>query len=393
MIKKISFIIAVATFLVCCKGKEAKVVTLPFKIYDRVQMIEVRVGEKKVLAHFILDTGSEITGLDKSFAKKHGFVATGSSHVEGSSGGQAYEVSDNHSLEIGDASLENITFTLLSLGMRYNEFGESYNVDGIIGADIMKLFTMQIDYDNTTVTLYPKGVSFLKDGFSEIPFTHTGDYFPRIDIATTLINGEKLLGKTFFDSGATATLIYNTPFAEENSIRDKASAYVLRRTNDVHGKGYNEVVRIKDITIGNFTMEALPADISTATNGVGSYTGYLGMIGSEVIKKFNYIIDSENKKLYLKPNNSFQEAFIFPLTTIPTQQENGHLLVYQEVYTNVGKDEVIEKGSEILTVDGKQFSDPQSLLSYIYKKGDYEIDLKTPKGKVKKIRYRVVDMI
>ena len=54
--------------------------------------------------------------------------------------------------------------------------------------------------------------------------------------------------------------------------------------------------------------------ISHDKNGVSSYENYLGILGGEVISRFNIILDYSTSTLYLKPNNTFNNSFEFPMS-------------------------------------------------------------------------------
>lgn len=396
MLKKI--IIPITAFLLLwgCSEKKKSPSVIAFQTKGQgTYIIDVEIGKDKHKAQFVFDTGSEITALDADFAKKIGVKVTGTTEVEGGYSVVKYEKSEGNTLFIGDEKLNDITFTLLHLGEESNEFGENYRVDGIIGADIMKYFTFGIDFDASQLTLYEKQMTYSTEGYAEIPFRHTGDYFPRVELKTILSNGEELSGEVFFDLGYANTLLFNSPFAQTHEIVKKAPAYVLRPANDVSGEEtQHEVVRIKTLSIAGYYMRDLPVDISTSTTGVSSYPDYLGMLGAMVMSRFNFIVDTEKRKIYLKPNKKFEKEFEFPLTTLPVQMQSGKMIMMQEAKANNGKDEIIPKGTQILSVDGQSFPDEMTLWNYMYKKnGHFKLEVKKPRGKIENIDYSVVEMI
>jgi len=55
-----------------------------------------------------------------------------------------------------------------------------------------------------------------------------------------------------------------------------------------------------------------------------SKEAYMGNLGLKYVSKFNFILDYNRKKLYLKPNQSYDSAFDFPLSGIHLEtKENG----------------------------------------------------------------------
>ncbi|BAP31632.1 uncharacterized protein CHSO_2595 [Chryseobacterium sp. StRB126] len=81
-------------------------------------------------------------------------------------------------------------------------------------------------------------------------------------------------------------------------------------TNLSNKTNYNKGL-IKSIQLGNTTIKDknLGIDLSSDKQGVTSSDNLLGILGSEIINRFNFILNYKNKNLYLKPNSLFHKDF------------------------------------------------------------------------------------
>src|SRR5690606_3598706 len=157
-----------------------------------------------------------------------------------------------------------------------------------------------------------------KKGYTEIDFMfNNAIQIPQFPITIELLNGEKFSGNIFFDSGAGLLLHINTPFQQENDIINKVEKTIVSNQNDLSNKTKTISSVIKSLSIGIYKFDGkLPVRISTDKVGVSSYKGYLGILGSEIINRFNIILDYSIQKLFLKPNNLYNNNFVTAVSPI-----------------------------------------------------------------------------
>lgn len=103
---------------------------------------------------FVLDTGATLTCLDTALAREldlpeaRGVVGRGA--TLGSSGG--VEVYRLDSLAIGDATVNDLMACALDLE---HIRGAGLDVDGLVGLNVLKQYTMTIDFDRRMLRLEP----------------------------------------------------------------------------------------------------------------------------------------------------------------------------------------------------------------------------------------------
>lgn len=97
---------------------------------------------------FLLDTGASNTILSLRVAEALG-VPAGRPYTLASAGGDIHvTVRQIETLEIGEARLEKIDIAVANFGLL-----DSQEVDGILGGDFLRRFTISIDYEKRTVQI------------------------------------------------------------------------------------------------------------------------------------------------------------------------------------------------------------------------------------------------
>jgi hypothetical protein len=181
--------------------------------------------------------------------------------------------------------------------------------DGLLGATIFRKYVCLINYDNQQLELYESIDDLDKTGFTEIPFTFDQQIpIPQLTMDFTLSNGESFSERVFYDIGAGITFMFNTPFATKQNVLKKSKAI---KTLEVEGgltqtKVTHEKVMLSKLALGGHTLDSVVVRVTNSKKGLLSFENYAGVIGSQIAKRFNTIIDYKNKVLYIKPNQLYK---------------------------------------------------------------------------------------
>lgn len=111
-----------------------------------------------------------------------------------------------------------------------------------------------------------------------------------------------------FDTGNTFSLIVSTPFSKYHDFDSK-----LGKTGYTVGRGMNSFTKdqlavINSMSFDGFKFGQMSIRLTVNDQAVPK-DGYLGILGIEVIKRFNVILDYKHQKIYLKPNQAYSTAF------------------------------------------------------------------------------------
>ncbi|MEL6559200.1 MAG: retropepsin-like aspartic protease, partial [Bacteroidota bacterium] len=288
-------------------GKDKPIGEIPFTINEKgLMQIELFINKKKV-SKFILDTGASSTVIDDDTAQEMNlnlqegtFKSTWANSVTNDG-----RKTDKQQITI----TEKVQLKGIELNVR--DLSHLGDMNGIIGFDLFRKFVSHINFDSQKIMFYEQKGRPDTKGYQAIKFTESF-CTPEVKVTFSLENGEAFSGKAFFDTGNTAyPLIINATYQRKNGLPSKFKS-LSRSGSKNHSKVQMDVGTIQLLTLGKFELGEMPTALSNTETGVLSWEGYLGLIGLEYISKFNVIIDYHRKKLFLKPNNSFSEAFTFP---------------------------------------------------------------------------------
>lgn len=333
----------------------AQQIKLPFEFSKdhKAIFIKLPMENQKDSLLFFFDTGAGTTLLDKKTAEKYKLKANYKTEVTGAGGKKLYDVLTNQKIFLDRNQFIDNTNIVLDDLSRLNTLYEK-KFDGIIGATILKNYLTKIDFATLTMDLYKFDDPINYDGYEKIPFDlYSG--IPRFPITFELRNNEKFSGDILFDSGAGLTLLVNTPYKEKNDLLNKIGEKITYTSTNLSNKtNYNKGL-IKSIQLGNTIIkdENLGISLSSDKQGVSSSDNLLGILGSEIIYRFNFILDHKNKNLYLKPNHLFNEDFkevINPIS-LKYSDDRKEILISNVLENTDAYKKGLREGQRLISID------------------------------------------
>ncbi|MCB0654101.1 MAG: aspartyl protease family protein [Saprospiraceae bacterium] len=215
-------------------------------------------------------------------------------------------------LEMGD--LNALNHSILVLDEDYFDFEKFAGIDiqGIIGADITSRFVVEIDYQRRVITLHdPAHFEKPKKNFSEMPieidrhkpYLRADAIFRKDQISRDL--------KLLIDTGAGLSLLLNTATQDSLDLPQN----IIRTEIGTGLGGYLEGYfgRIDEISFGEYSLHGVLTNFQERTPEMTVLyeINRDGLIGNELLSRFNVTIDYITAKMYLQPNRRYDRKFVF----------------------------------------------------------------------------------
>jgi hypothetical protein len=219
------------------------------------------------------------------------FVATTDSVK--SWGGQANSsrYSPKNQIQIGGLSWDNQAIWENQLSGQYTQ--------GKFGMDLFKNWVVEIDFDQSVILLHKDLPSKIK-GFQKSKLYAKDEMF-FIEAACS-IQDSVILERFLIHSGYAGALLINDQFAQLHQLGKQLPIVGEKKLKDSFG---NTVIS-KQASLPLFTI----AEKNLSNVAVGFFEGSLGrqpysIIGGDLLKQFNIVIDAQRQFIYLKPNGLF----------------------------------------------------------------------------------------
>ena len=273
---------------------------------------------------------------------------------------------------------------LLSVPLSHLERSIGKDIDGIIGYDLLKEYVTEINYNNSELILY-ESKSYEYQGSGELVKIDIGDVptavFQIILTDSTYIDEEFVL-----DTGAGGTISFTSPFSKRSKLRSKIDTY----SNSSRGLSTNEaqieVGRIKNLKILDIEFENIPVSIYDTEVGFFASKKVAGIVGNEILKRFNITFDYKRKKSYWIVNKQYINEHFYVQSSglkLSLDSTESKIIIDGIIPNSSAAKSELQIGDEIIEIDG--IKAVESSLETIRK------SLRTESKKTVKIVYRRAD--
>jgi len=354
---------------------EGLLASIPFQLYGNVIVTEISVDESVPL-NFIFDTGAGGTVINTSTAASLGIVGDKTVSREGATGMAEIVQSTDHIVYVEDISFQDITLGIAELGHIEKRIGTP--IDGVIGWLILSQYAVRIDYDTMLIEIYDNNKFEYDFGDSGYTLEVRGTtIFTNVTVAFK--SGNIFTGKVLVDTGAGNTFYFNTPFIEENDLLAEMDTYYERETQSISTESAHVyTTMLANLSISDYEFSTLPVTMAIAEAGASSWSGPMGILGNDVLKRFNVFIDLQQEMMSLEPNRLYHDQFEVNCSGLELATDDAFQgVIIDHVYAGSPAHEAgLKVGDEIVQINGANVSDFQlpQIRSMLSQDGE-EIDI------------------
>ena len=294
-------------------------ITIPFELIHNTMIVDMKFNGTPL--KMIMDTGAS-KNLIFSIPENDSLVINDADQiiVSGAGTNEAIEgyLSKNNKLKIRDYVDDNfeVIFVTNHDMSIVNKLGVPVN--GILGNSFFKNYLVQINYHTKKIIIYKQKQKTLKKLVRKYEYFNVeiNGSKPYVFLQTKIENKNYEL-KLLFDTGLGDGLW----LFENDSIQCNTKYF-----NDFLGRGFGGDIdgkksRVSEIIIANYTLKnALVAyPEKSFFEQKRTFKERNGSLGGEIIKRFTWFLDYENKKFYFKKNNLFYAPFEYNMAGIEVQ--------------------------------------------------------------------------
>lgn len=326
---------------------------LPITLVDGYVFLKGRINQSVEL-DFLFDTGCTEPVVDSATAVHLGLATRIQSRTSGQ-GAYLEAMIDDASLTFGGFALEPRRLLSRSNDLLERRYG--VNVDVVIGADLLRDFVIEVDYDRRRLLVY-ESEGYSHDGRGVSVPINANPYISTLNAELFLGEGESVRGRFLIDTGAGLPLALNTPFVNQHNLVGRFGAPEMEyrlAANGVEMLSYPG--RIPGFRIGDHEFANMPVLLSQTLEGPLSPGAIAGIVGNRVWRKFNTVFDYGRNAIYLEPNGFFDEAFEVDCSGLGFEKStNGRLVVTRVLANSPADSSGLLVGDEIEFLNGRHIS-------------------------------------
>jgi hypothetical protein len=328
--------------------KEAKFITrFPFKQFSGgVMVLQARFGNVPDSLNFILDSGSGGISLDSATCAEFNIhLKPSDTTITGIGGVHKVSFAFDQTLSLPGLKIEHLNFHVNNYEVLSSVYGEK--VDGIIGYSFFSRYIVKINFDSSIIEVYSPGkFEYPKPG------TILHPAFTNLPIQWLDIKDKRKMGFNFyFDTGAGLCLLLSEKFANDSGILLGRRRPVVTQAEGMGGKLQMRLTIIKEVKVGPYRFRAVPTYLYKDDYNVTSYPFTGGLLGNDLLRRFNMTFNYPNREIHLQPNSHFNEDFDYAYTGLGIYYVNGKIMVEDVIAGSPADKAHFKVNDEILAVN------------------------------------------
>lgn len=329
--KKLFLLLSFCTTCVCLFAQEllkpqpqAKFITrFPFHQYSGgVMIVHALLNNIPDTLNFILDTGSGGISLDSTTCEEFNIKSSFSDTiVTGMGSAHKARFAYDQQLRFPGLTMNDMDFHINNYEVLTSVYGEK--IDGIIGYSFFKKYIVKINFDSLDIEVfspgeikYPKSGTLLRPAFTTLPIQNLG-----------IKDRRKIDFNFYFDTGAGLCFLMSEVFANDSAILSKKRKPIYTQAEGMGGRLQMQLTVIKMLQIGHYKFRNVPTYIFTDDYNVTSYPYVGGLLGNDLLRRFNLVVNYPQKEIHLQPNSHFTDAFDYAYTGMATYYINGRIVI------------------------------------------------------------------
>jgi len=321
-----------------------------------VVLLKAQFGSFNDSLSFILDTGSGGISLDSTTVQYLGLKPHPSDKlIRGIAGIKKVGFLYNQRLKFPGLTIDSLNFHVNDYSILTNVYGE--HVDGIIGYSVLSRYIVKLNYDSSIIEFWSKGsVKYPRGGYLLKPVIST------LPVQAARVKDERTINARFlYDMGAGMNMILSTEFINDSALLSKKRKLYAKEAEGLGGKIDMSITVIKEVKLGPYRFRNVPVYVFDDVYNATSYPYMGGLIGNDLLRRFNVIMNYEKRDIYLIPNSHFNDPFDYSYSGIELYYVDGKVLL-----GDVAKDSPAQKAGlkedDIIIAMNRDFS--QNLQQY-----------------------------
>jgi len=320
---------------------------VPFEqLTGGIIILHARLGTYDDTLNFILDTGSSGISLDSTTVDILGLkpVPTDKT-IRGVAGIHKVRFLYNQSLHFPTITVDSLNFHINDYSVLTAVYGE--RVDGIIGYAMLSRYIMKLDYDSMKLSFCTRGtIRYPRGGYMLRP---TINFLPTQTLRVR--DSYSFNTRMLYDMGAGLCMLFSRDCAEDSDFIDRRKKRWIKEGEGLGGKIDMELFVLKELKLGPYKFKNIPSYIFDDANNVTDYPNTCGLLGNDILRRFNVIMNYDRQEFHLTPNSHYNEPFDYSYSGLELYYIEGRILAGDVAKGSPAEAAGIKEGDEIIAVN------------------------------------------
>jgi len=296
--------------------------------------------------NFVFDTGCGGISLDSTTCSALGIQTTPTDTMT-TGMGEAHKVDFvfDQTLYLPGLTVDHLNFHVNDYSLLTSVYGEK--IDGIIGYGFFSRYIVKINYDSLRIDVYDPGkIRYPRKGMVLHPA------LGNVPVQTAQVkDAQKIDFDFYFDTGAGLCFLMSENFLKDKNILQPMHHPALINAEGFAGKVQMNLTVVKQLKIGKYSFRSVPTYLYADTSNATSYPRIGGLIGNDLLRRFNLIVNYPAGEIDLLPNSHFNDLFDYAYTGFSIYYVHGKIIADDIIARSPAEKAGLQSGDILLGIE------------------------------------------
>ena len=179
-----------------------------------------------------------------------------------------------------------------------------------------------------------------------------------------------ITSRFLYDLGAGLCLMLSTDFVKDSNLLHRKRKLYVKQAEGLGGKIDMNITVVKEFKMGPYKFKNVPVYVFDDTYNITSYPYLAGLIGNDLLRRFNTIFNYQKRQFYLVPNKHYNEPFDYAYSGMELYLIDGEVMIGDVAKGSPAEKAGIKEGDIIIGVNKVLHGTLQQMKEAVNKTGD-----------------------
>ncbi len=231
---------------------------------------------------------------------------------------------------------------------------------------------MRITFCTNGTIRYPRGGYLMKPVINQL-----------VTQPLRIRDAKTVHARYLYDMGAGLCMLLSRDFVDDSMFLDTRRKHYVKEGEGLGGKIDMELTVIKEVRVGPYRFRNVPILIFTDETNVTQYPQLGGILGNDLLRRFNVIINYNKGDIYIVPNRHYLENFDYSYSGMELYMVDGRIIAGDVAKGGPAEEAGVKEGDEVVAINS----------NFTQNLNQYKIALQQPDEKVKLVLRRKGELI
>ncbi len=295
---------------------------------------------------FIFDTGSSGISLDSSTVSYLGLKPVPSGFaIKGVGGIRKVPFLMGRSLRIGGLQADSLDFHVNDYSVLTSVYG--VRIDGIIGYSLLSRYVISIDHEELQMDWFAPGtLVYPKRGFT---MQLKMDKLPSYPAYVQDLGVDE--PDFLVDLGAGLNVLFSRRYVKASGVLDGTRKRWIKSGEGIGGRIEMELTTLRQLRIGPYRFRKVPINIFNDDYNVTNYPDWAGLLGNDLLRRFQVVLNYPQKEMHLTPNRFLGDAFDYSYSGVELYLVGNKIKVGYLAPGSPAAEAGLQEGDEVIAIN------------------------------------------